>query len=352
MRAVLSEGRTRAQDGPSGIRPGWRVQQRRQTAESSGVAPRVHPALHPVLGARVSVQGRQLQTVKLSEDETSRCSHQNLQTKDERCLPDLQAAHRSVLLPRQTLSGNQVSRSFLREHQAEVAATAVAAPPAAGTDAETSHGNHDSTYCNHVITTHQPTFAGHKQLNSTEHYESRSGYQPRSWRRKAGPGSEPCGRAGCQASTAGRPETSCQLPTTATTTTSSANATTTAVEASRSSRTDEPQHAGQPAAAHGPTAAGSAVATADVPKPDRWRWQAGADADPGNVGYDNAEPRRESGSGDTEAGGGAAAGSAATSHDAQVTTNANSAVSSPPDPQEQPATHVCLHQTGRPCVSV
>lgn len=75
----------------------------------------------------MSVSQRQLLAAILPEDEACCSAHKELQAQNQRRLSYLQAAHCPVLLPRQALSGEQMSRPFLLEHQAEVAAAAAAA---------------------------------------------------------------------------------------------------------------------------------------------------------------------------------------------------------------------------------
>jgi len=80
--------------------------------------------MHSVAGARLPVQRRQLSLAELPEDEASDDAHEELQEKDERRLSYVQAADRTVLLPRETLPGDQVSRSVLLQHQAQDKAAA------------------------------------------------------------------------------------------------------------------------------------------------------------------------------------------------------------------------------------
>lgn len=88
------------------------------------------------------VPQRQLLFAVLPEDEACCSAHKRLQTEDEWRLSHLQAAHCSVLLPRQTLSGEQMSRPVLSEHQAKAPAAAAAAQTPAGPNAEKEDGQH------------------------------------------------------------------------------------------------------------------------------------------------------------------------------------------------------------------
>jgi len=75
------------------------------------------------------------------QDEASRLPHQAVQEEVERRVSHLQAAHRVVLLPRQDVSGGEVSGTFLPEHQAEVATTADAAEAAERCHDEAPNGS-------------------------------------------------------------------------------------------------------------------------------------------------------------------------------------------------------------------
>lgn len=127
MHRVQGEGRTSAQDGEARLRHRRRIGAgRSQAGQSPGGQETVHPALHPVVGACVPVPRRQLPAAVVPEDEARRPAHEELQAEDQRRLPHLQAAHRPLLLPRQALSGAEVSSALLSQHQAQ--AQAAAAP--------------------------------------------------------------------------------------------------------------------------------------------------------------------------------------------------------------------------------
>ena len=90
----------------------------------------------------MSVSQCQLLTSVLPEDEACRSAHKKLQAEDEWRLSHLQAAHRAVLLPCQTLPGEQMSRPVLFEHQTKAPAAAAAAQAPAGPDVEKEDGQH------------------------------------------------------------------------------------------------------------------------------------------------------------------------------------------------------------------
>lgn len=75
----------------------------------------------------MSVSQRQLLAAILPEDEACCSAHKKLQAQNKWWLSYLQAAHCPMLLPCQTLSGEQMSCPFLFEHQAEVTTAAAAA---------------------------------------------------------------------------------------------------------------------------------------------------------------------------------------------------------------------------------
>lgn len=144
VRALPREGGSSAQDGEA--RPRHRrglVARRHEAGQPAGGAQAVHPALHPVAGARLPVSRRQLPPAVLPEDEARRHAHQDLPPQDQGRLPHLQAAHRAVLLPRQALPGDQVLRALLQQHQAEAQAAAGAATRAAGQIAAPAYGSHE-----------------------------------------------------------------------------------------------------------------------------------------------------------------------------------------------------------------
>lgn len=144
VRALPREGGPPAQDGEAGPRHRRGLLARRHEAgQPAGGAQAVHPALHPVAGARVPVPRRQLPPAVLPEDEARRHAHQDLPTQDQGRLSHLQAAHRSVLLPREALPGDEMLRAFLQQHKAEAEAAAGAAEGAASQAAEKTHGGHE-----------------------------------------------------------------------------------------------------------------------------------------------------------------------------------------------------------------
>lgn len=144
VRSLLRQGGPSAQDGEARPRPGRGLLARRsQAGEPAGGSQTVHPTLHPVAGTRLPVPRRQLPPAVVPEDEACRAAHEDLQAQDEGRLPDMQAAHRFVLLPRQTLHGDQVLGSVLQQHKAEVEATASTAARSAATVAEEASGRHE-----------------------------------------------------------------------------------------------------------------------------------------------------------------------------------------------------------------
>ena len=88
--------------------------------------------MYPVAGARLPVPRRELPACQLPEDEARHGAHAELSAENQRRLPGLQAADRTLLLPRQTLPRDQVPGAFLRHHQAETAAAAAAAAGCTG----------------------------------------------------------------------------------------------------------------------------------------------------------------------------------------------------------------------------
>lgn len=141
---MLREGGPPPQDGEArtGHRRGL-VAGRHEAGQPAGSEEALHPALHTVARARLPVPRRQLQAAVLPEDEEGRPAHQDLQAEDEGRLPDLQAAHRAVLLPREALPGDQVFRAVLQQHKAEAEAAAGAAARAAAAAAAAAHGGHE-----------------------------------------------------------------------------------------------------------------------------------------------------------------------------------------------------------------
>lgn len=73
----------------------------------------------------------------------------DLQAQDERRLPDLQAADRPVLLPRQALSGDQVPGAILLKHQVQAQAAAAATADTAG-GAAAAPGGRDEHHQDHA----------------------------------------------------------------------------------------------------------------------------------------------------------------------------------------------------------
>lgn len=88
------------------------------------------------------VPQRQLLPAVLPENEAGCSAHKRLQTQDKRWLSHLQTAHCSVLLPCQTLPGEQVPCSILSEHKAKASAATAAAQTPAGPDVEKEDGDH------------------------------------------------------------------------------------------------------------------------------------------------------------------------------------------------------------------
>lgn len=86
---------------------------------------------------------RQLSPAELSKDETSRQSHEAVQTENERRLSYLQTADSVVLLPRQTLPRNEVPRTVLFEHQAQTQTTTITTAITTGTVVAKKDGRHD-----------------------------------------------------------------------------------------------------------------------------------------------------------------------------------------------------------------
>lgn len=85
---------------------------------------------------------RELSPTELSKDETRRQPYEIVQTENERWLSDLQAAHRLVLLSRQTLPRNQVPSTVLFEHQAQTQTATVATTTATSAVAAKTNGRH------------------------------------------------------------------------------------------------------------------------------------------------------------------------------------------------------------------
>lgn len=69
----------------------------------TGSSETVDTEVHSVAGTWLPVQRRQLSSAELSEDEESGNAHEELQEKDERWMPDMQAIVSALLLPRETL---------------------------------------------------------------------------------------------------------------------------------------------------------------------------------------------------------------------------------------------------------
>lgn len=79
--------------------------------------------MHSIAGACVSVPRRQLPSTFVSEDEASGDAHKELQKENARWMPDLQTAHRALLLSREALQGEQVPCAVLSKYQAKASAT-------------------------------------------------------------------------------------------------------------------------------------------------------------------------------------------------------------------------------------
>lgn len=103
-------------------------------------------ALHSFSGSRVSVPRRELSPAELPEDEASDQPYEGVQAEKQRRLPDLQTTHRAVLLPRETLSGEQMSGAVLLQHQAQTQATTAPAEVAASAVAAKEDGGHVERY--------------------------------------------------------------------------------------------------------------------------------------------------------------------------------------------------------------
>lgn len=102
----------------------WFFAYRRTSAvESSRGSQAVYSTLHSIACSCVSVSRRKLSSTFVSEDEARSNAHQELQEKDSWRVSDLQAAYCTLLLSCKTLQGEQMSRSFLSQHQAEIAST-------------------------------------------------------------------------------------------------------------------------------------------------------------------------------------------------------------------------------------
>lgn len=152
MYGLQGEGRPRTQNGEVGLRFGRWFADRHEAGQSTRGTQTVHPTVHSVTGARLSVSRRQLSPAIVPENEASRQPHKAVQTKDQRWLSDLQAADRAVLLPRKTLSRGQVSGAILSKYQAQTEATTIAATLATsstvtspyGCDEYANRGTHNS----------------------------------------------------------------------------------------------------------------------------------------------------------------------------------------------------------------
>ena len=125
LSSLQRESWPRAQNGTIRFRSRRRliaIRSRSQPIKPSRSPPTVNSTVHSVSGARVSMSRRQLSTSILSEDETRRDPHEELQAENSRWLSHLQAAHRPLLLSCEALQGKQMSRAVLSQHQAEAAA--------------------------------------------------------------------------------------------------------------------------------------------------------------------------------------------------------------------------------------
>lgn len=144
VRAVLRQRGPPAQDGKARPRPRrGLVAGRHEAGQPAGGAQAVHPALHPVAGARLPVPRRQLPPALVPEDEARRHPHEGLQAQDEGRLSNLQATHSALLLSRQALPGDEVLGAVLQQHQAEAEAAASAAARAAAAAPAAAHGGHE-----------------------------------------------------------------------------------------------------------------------------------------------------------------------------------------------------------------
>lgn len=83
---------------------------------------------------------RELPATVMPEDEARRHAYKNLQEEDEGRLPDLQAAYRVVLLPREALSRNEVFCPILQQYKTEAEATASPTEGTAGEVAASAYG--------------------------------------------------------------------------------------------------------------------------------------------------------------------------------------------------------------------
>jgi hypothetical protein len=72
--------------------------------------------MHSIIGACLPMQRCQLSPTKLSEDEASGNAYEELQEKDEWWLSYMQTTNCVVLLSRETLPRDQVSRSVLLQY--------------------------------------------------------------------------------------------------------------------------------------------------------------------------------------------------------------------------------------------
>jgi len=125
---------------------GWR-----SLKEPAGESTSQHPALHPVPGPRLPMSQCQLLTTVMPEDEEGGSAHQGLQAQDQWWLSCMQAAHCFMLLSCQALSGEQVSRSLLSQHQAQTSSAAVAAQATTGSDDAPQNGHHGWKRYAHAI---------------------------------------------------------------------------------------------------------------------------------------------------------------------------------------------------------
>lgn len=90
----------------------------------------------------------------MPEDEESGSAHKGLQAQDQWWMPCLQAAYCFMLLSCQELSGEQVSCSFLSQHQAQATSAAAAAQASAGSDDAPQNGHHGWKGYAHAISTY------------------------------------------------------------------------------------------------------------------------------------------------------------------------------------------------------
>ena len=87
--------------------------------------------------------GRQLPVTQLPQNEAGRLTYPPMQAQVQWGLSDLQTAYSTLLLPCQSMSGSQMSCTFLSEHQTKIKATAVATEAARGRYDEAEDGSNE-----------------------------------------------------------------------------------------------------------------------------------------------------------------------------------------------------------------